>query len=174
MQLTRTTLPSVYELLDTFSEDVGLVYDSDATMTEYGGVITSVVPDIVDAGVGTSIVGDVATVSGEYTSLFPHVISWAAPQSPAHEPPVFTDSISWGNVPDPGDPAIWYLYAYRPPPEQVKTVTFTVTGTYSRQDVAEPPDPTPDPVTGIPFSLTFTQDVLYDLDTNVAEFMGYV
>tara|TARA_R110002073_G_scaffold315657_1_gene488322 strand:+ start:96 stop:617 length:522 start_codon:yes stop_codon:yes gene_type:complete len=173
MELTRTTLPSVLELQDTFSEDIGIVYSIDPMIDEYNGVILSVTADTPDTGVTIDIDGATATISGRYEAQFAHSISWAAPQSEDHEPPVFSTDVSWGDVPDPGDPSIWYLYAYRPPPTQTTTITYTIQGTFSRQIIEEIP-PDPDPIHNIPFSFQVTQTVNYDLDANVAEFMGYV
>jgi hypothetical protein len=182
MILDITKLPDIMELSPVSGTVNALYSTDDPTILESDAVITSVTPNRSDSGVNIDISGTVVTLSGPgYRQAFNTEIGYAGPQvDPLAKPPYYEVS-SWGSVPEPDDTAnFFFLYKFKAPDTMVTTITYTVEGTYSETEQVtsgEPPNEivTPgDTVTGIPFTLTFTQTVNYDLDSNVAEFKRYI
>lgn len=182
MLLDKTDLPETMELTPV-SGTVNVLYDtSDPEVEQSDGVITSVTPSSPDSGIQTSFSGLTVTVSGTgYEQAFASEIGYAEPQINPLAKPNYVEVQSWGPVPDPTDTTnFWFLYKYKAPDATVRTITYTVSGTYSETPMittgeGELATTTPgETVTGIPFNLTFTQTVNYDLDSNVAEFRRYI
>jgi hypothetical protein len=109
-------------------------------------------------------------LSGRYEEQFAHTISFNKPQVDAYTAPESVTTTTWADVPDPGDPGIWFLYEYSPPGIMTVTVTYTIQASWTETDSTDPLLPVVTPKTG---TFTATQVVNYDTDTNVAEFKRY-
>lgn len=182
MILSITELPGILEL-SPVSGTVSVLYSTDdPSVIESDAVITSVTPNISDSGVNIDVSGTTITLSGPgYRQAFATEIGYAGPQvDPLAKPPYY-EVTSWGSVPEPDDiENFYFLYKFKAPDVMVTTITYTVEGTYSETEqitTGEPPNEVTEPgdtITGIPFTLAFTQTVSYDLDANVAEFKRYI
>jgi hypothetical protein len=163
-ELSITELPEALGANPVPVAPVTLVLDP--LLGEVNGVITSVVADRVDSGIGVDYTGDTFTLTGSYDEQFTHAIKWSETQPPSHPPPIQHDELVWDDVPLLGATEFGFLIAYFPPDTMTWVVTYTVEGNYDIEDLLVPTNP---PV-NTPFTGTVTQTVVYDIETNVSEF----
>lgn len=170
MHLSITSLPPVLELGDN-SGIISLVPDNVGLVTEEQFVVTAASISPADSGMVLDFVSNptALTLSGRYEEQFAHTIKFNKPQVDDYTAPESVTTTTWADVPDPGDPGIWFLYEYTPPGVMTKTVTYTIQASWNEVDATIPPGTTT-PRTG---TFTATQVVNYDTDTNVAEFKRY-
>lgn len=192
MKLNIIELPSIKDFVQQ-DEVITAVPENSEGYDEAVEGITSVVFSVSDSGMGSSDSGGSVTISGVYRDQFNMAMGYVEPQierdvsgdplrdsegNPINNtklPLVQHEVSSWGDVPTPEmTEDIWYLYKFTPPGETRTSVTITVSGTMTTTDTPIAPA-VGDPVvtTGVPWSGSVTQEVLWDIDTNIAEFRRY-
>ena len=163
-ELSTEVLQAAFGDKTLAAEIVSIVLDD--ALGETNPVILSVTPDVADSGVSVDIGVGTFSLVGAYREQFEHHIKWSENQPPDHSPPTKHESLSWEDVPLFGVGVFDFLFAYIPPSIMSTTVTYSVVGTY---DVADPLLPTL-PAVETAFTGTVTQEVTYDVPSNVEEF----
>lgn len=174
MRLSLTSLPDIVELT-TFNGSINAVYESAGVIVERNATITSFNISTTDSGISlstdNSVDPPVARISGRYEQQFTIDIAWNEPQVDVYTAPVARQADNWGDVPDPGDSGIWFLFRYQPPQVMLNTVTYTMGLTWEEVDNTIPSSPVVTPMSG---TFTATQNVRFDTDANNTEFRRYV
>jgi hypothetical protein len=170
MELNVSEIPSVLELED-FSGSVILSPTSSGTIVESNAMITNVSTDIVDSGVLIDFTTTPSElfITGRYEQQFSNIIKYNEPQVDKYTPANAITVNNWGDMPEPNDPAIWFIFAWIPPMVLSRLVTYTISAEWDEEDTAAP-----GVITAQTGTFTATQLVVYDSDANRIQFERYV